>query len=411
MYDLIVVGAGAAGVYGAIAAAEASSRPLRILILEQGRQPLQKVRISGGGRCNVTHAEFSPRELTRHYPRGAKQLLSSFHRFGPGDTMAWFEDAGVPLKIEADGRVFPCSDDSQSIIDALVRRLKTHQIELRTSSNVLSVSRDNSIFFIALKDGSRLSAKQLLLATGSAPRPYQWLRDLGLQVVAPVPSLFSFNVKLPSLHALMGLSVGDARVTLPGLAYETRGSLLITHWGLSGPAVLKMSAVAAIELHATGYKHPVSVSWTGATPPEMLAYLQNGRTQVGRATLKSDLALGIPRRLWDYLVARAGLRPGMRWADLGRSQLEALTDVLTADTYAIDGQTRFKEEFVTAGGLDLAELDFRTFGVKQVPGLYVAGELLNIDGVTGGFNFQAAWTGGHLAGQQIAKLAIQRQLT
>ncbi len=408
MYDLIVVGGGAAGFFAAITAAQKALSPLRTLILEQGRDVLQKVRISGGGRCNVTHAEFDPRALTAHYPRGRKELRGAFHRFAPGDTMDWFERAGVPLKVEGDGRVFPASDSSESIIAALTTAVGRAGVEVRLSSKVASVERGAAGFAVRLISGERLSAKQLVLATGSSPTPYGWLRALGLPVVAPVPSLFSFNIKHPALHGLMGLSMPDAKVELPGLPYATQGSLLITHWGLSGPAVLIMSARAAIDLHAVRYRHPVVVSWTGATLADQLAYFQSGRTQAGKATLRSDLALGLPKRLWEYLVTRAGLDPQLRWGDLNKQQMTSLARTLAADRYDIDGQTRFKEEFVTAGGLGLEALDFRTFGVRDVPGLYVVGELLNIDGATGGFNFQAAWTGGHLAGTSVAQVHDER---
>lgn len=405
MFDLIVVGGGAAGFFAAISAGRAATRPLRTLILEQGREVLQKVRISGGGRCNVTHAEFDPRQLVTHYPRGQRELRGAFSRFAPGDTMDWFERAGVALKVEADGRVFPVSDDSASIVNALTRAAQQLGVEVRLSTKVESVRPEGTGFAVRLKSGDRLSAKQLVLATGSAPRAYNWLQDLSLRTVAPVPSLFSFNIKHPELHALMGLSMPDARVTLPSLTHVTQGSVLITHWGLSGPAILKLSARAAIELHAAQYRHPLTISWTGADLNTQLAYLQSGRLQAGKATLRSDLALSLPKRLWEYLVARAGLRSDLRWADLNKQQLSALSQTLAADPYRMEGQTRFKEEFVTAGGLDLVGLDFKTFAVRGISGLYVVGELLNIDGVTGGFNFQAAWTGGYLAGQQIAELA------
>lgn len=403
MYDLIVVGGGAAGFFAAISAAEDASAPVRTLILEQGRDVLQKVRISGGGRCNVTHAEFDPRLLTTHYPRGARELRGAFHRFAPGDTIDWFERAGVPLKVEADGRVFPVSDSSESIVTALTSAACRLGVEIRLSSKVESIDRTPQGFAVRLLTGQSLTAKQLVLATGSAPKPYAWLRRLGLPVVDPVPSLFSFNIKDADLHALMGLSMPDAKVTLPGLEYETQGSLLVTHWGLSGPAILKMSAKAALELYEVRYRHPVLISWTGAILGDQLDYLRSGRVQSGKATLRSDLALGLPRRLWDYLVMRAGVPAESRWADLNKAQLLRLATALAADRYPIDGQTRFKEEFVTAGGLALEALDFKRFAVKATPGLYVVGELLNVDGVTGGFNFQAAWTGGHLAGRAVAQ--------
>ena len=402
MYDLLVVGGGAAGFFAAAHAAAAAPPDTRVAILEQGRRPLQKVRISGGGRCNLTHAEFDPRALATHYPRGARELLGPLHRFGPGDTMAWFADRGVETKIEADGRVFPVSDSSQSVIDALLAATVAAGVELRTSAKVLAIERRDGGFAVRLKDGT-LSARYLLLATGSAPQAYGWLEALGAPIVAPVPSLFSLNVPAPALHERQGLSVTDARLRLADFPTETRGSLLVTHWGLSGPAVLKMSALAARHLHAVDYRSEVEVSWTGATLEEVRDYLATARRQAGAATLSRALGLPLPKRLWAYLVQRSGVPMKLRWANASKVQLDEVARAIAADVYPIRGQTRFKDEFVTAGGLDLRAVDFRTFGVCGVDGLYAAGEVLDVDGVTGGFNFQAAWTGGYLAGVAIAE--------
>lgn len=404
VHDLVVIGAGAAGVFAAIQAAENASPPLRALLLEAGRRPLRKVRISGGGRCNVTHAEFDPRRLVTHYPRGARELRGPFSKFAPGDAMAWFEERGVPLKIEADGRVFPVSDDSASVIGALTAACDRLGVEWATRSAVSGLDRDDATdaWEVSLRGGGRLTAKRVLLATGSAPAGYRLAAALGIALVDPAPSLFSFNVPEPRLHALSGLSVPDAEVSFDELPYRTRGPLLATHWGLSGPAVLRASAEAAVDLHARDYEAGFRVSWTGATRDDVVDYLAHGRRRAGRRTLGFDVGLSLPRRLWHYLVERAGCALAGRWADLNASQLARLADVLTADRYRMRGQTRFKEEFVTAGGIDLRELDFRTFAIKRHRGLYAAGELLDIDGVTGGFNFQAAWTGGFLAGRAIA---------
>ncbi len=433
MFDLIVVGGGAAGYFGAISAAEAFraaglSAP-RICILEQGRQVLTKVRVSGGGRCNVTHAEFDPKAFAAHYPRGRRELLGPLNRFGPGDTMAWFADRGLALKIEDDGRVFPVSNDSASVIEVLSKSVEKLGIEVRTSVKLLGFQRitlaklldeetrnsesiagvaENVVGFELETSLGRLSAKQLLLATGSAPSIYQMLGELGIPIVAPVPSLFSFNLKAPALTELQGLSMPDASLKIEDLPYQTRGSLLITHWGLSGPAALKMSAAAAIELHQLQYQAQVLVSWIGSGFAETREYLRSTRVQSPKSTLRSDLALGLPKRLWAHLVERAGLLPDARWADLRAEQLDALARALTADTYPMHGQTRFKEEFVTAGGIELSAVDFRTFGIKGWTGLHAAGEVLNIDGVTGGFNFQAAWTGGYLAGKAIAETFVPK---
>ena len=415
MYHLIVVGGGAAGFFAAIHAAKAVAHGggrARVLILEQGRRPLQKVRISGGGRCNVTHAEFDPRELAAHYPRGRRELLGPFHRFGPGDTMAWFAERGVETKIEADGRVFPVTDDSQSIIDCLRREATALGVELALSSKVVGVERRATGFAVRRKDGTEALSQNLLLATGSAPQTYRWLAELEAPVVPPVPSLFSFNIADAALHRRQGLSVTAARVTLEGFDAETRGSLLVTHWGLSGPAVLKMSALAALHLHAADYVTTVRISWTGGAVAEVRDYLTEARRAAGGTTLSRALGLPLPRRLWALLVERSGVPATARWGDLNATDLDAIVTAVANDAYAVRGQTRFKDEFVTAGGLDLKALDFRTFGVRGEPGLYAAGEVLNVDGVTGGFNFQAAWTGGYLAGEaigaRILKTASQR---
>ncbi|MFK8055643.1 MAG: aminoacetone oxidase family FAD-binding enzyme [Saprospiraceae bacterium] len=402
MYDLLVIGGGAAGFFGAISAADHAGRRLRIAILEQSKQVLQKVKISGGGRCNVTHAEFDPRELSKSYPRGQKELLGPFNKFAPGDTMAWFEDRGVPLKIESDNRVFPESDSSQSIMDALISSTKRHGIEIRTQHKVTNIHASTEGHFTLqfLKDDS-LSAKQILIATGSGPRGYAWMEKLGIKLVDRVPSLFSFNVPFPKLHALQGLSMPAASVRLKS-GEQTRGPILITHWGLSGPAILRLSAEAAISLHACDYKTGFGVSWMDTTLLDCQETLGKIRQEAGKKTLRYNGGLELPQRLWLYLVERAALLPDQKWGSLTKQHLNKLAAAISDDQYPLEGQTRFKDEFVTAGGVDLSMINFRTFGVVNIPGLYIAGELLNIDGITGGFNFQAAWTGGHLAGKAIA---------
>ncbi len=402
MYDLIVVGGGAAGYFGAVSAAEAATRPLRIAILEQSKRTLQKVRISGGGRCNVTHAEFDPTQLVQHYPRGGRELLGPFTKFAPGDTMAWFEDRAVPLKIEEDGRVFPESDSSESIIDALQGAAKAHAIEVLLQHKVTDLQPVDEAWQLLCANGRRLSAKQVLLASGSAPSLLAVLAKLAIELVDPVPSLFTFKVPLPALHELKGLSVTEGRIILKDFGIETHGPILITHWGLSGPAVLRASAEAARALYGCGYKTSFGVSWTYNSPSETADYLDLVKRESGKLAVRSGLQLGLPKRLWDYLLHRAKVDPQRKWAELTRTQLNSLTDVLCNDSYTMVGKTTFKEEFVTAGGIELRAIDFRSYAVRGYEGLYAAGELLNIDGVTGGFNFQAAWTGGYLAGQAIA---------
>ena len=403
MYDLVVVGGGAAGFFGAINAAEHAKQSLKIVILEQSKQVLQKVKISGGGRCNVTHAEFDPKELVKAYPRGNKELLGPFNKFAPGDTMAWFEDRGVPLKIEADNRVFPQSDSSQSIINALISATNKHRIEIRTLHKVTNIHASQEGYFtLQFLKASSISAKQVLVATGSGPRGYAWMERLGLKMINRVPSLFSFNVPESNLHALQGLSVPSGIVTLSN-GQSTNGPILITHWGLSGPAILRLSAEAATALHYCDYKTSFSVSWINTPLAAVIEIMIRIRSDSGKRTLRHAGEIDLPQRLWLYLVSRSGLLPERKWGSLTKVEMQKLATCLSGDSYELVGQTRFKEEFVTAGGVDLSMIDFRTFEVVAHPGLHVAGELLNIDGITGGFNFQAAWTGGYLAGKAIAK--------
>ncbi len=403
MYDLVVIGGGAAGFFGAISAADHAERPLKIVILEQSKQVLQKVKISGGGRCNVTHAEFDPKELVKSYPRGNKELLGPFNKFAPGDTMAWFEDRGVPLKIEEDGRVFPQSDSSQSIIRALESSAKKHRIEIWTQHKVTNLhASPGRPFTLQFLKRDSLSAKQILVATGSGPRGYAWMERLGLKMVDRVPSLFSFNIPTPALHVLQGLSVLSGKITLSN-GQSSIGPILITHWGLSGPAILRLSAEAATSLHKCEYKTSFSVSWTNTTPLDAIEVMNRIRQESGKKSLRYLGDIDLPQRLWEYLIKRTKLGSDRKWGSLTKSEMHKLAMSLTNDAYELSGQTRFKEEFVTAGGVDLSMVDFRTFGVISLPGVFVAGELLNIDGITGGFNFQAAWTGAYLAGKAIAK--------
>ena len=407
-YDLVVIGGGAAGFFGAIHAGLAAPGA-RVVILEQAARTLQKVRISGGGRCNVTHAEFDPRQLVTHYPRGRRELRGPFSRYAPGDTMDYFERRGVALKIESDNRVFPASDDSADIAAALERHARELGVAVRTRCKVTGVKLTPEGFSVGLSKAGSLTAKHVLLATGSTPSAWSWVARLGIRLVDAVPSLFSLNVPEPALHGLKGLSVSDATVAFPREGIRTRGPLLITHWGLSGPAALRASAEGALALHASGYETSFRVSWTGHTRAEMQDYLRATRHQAGGQRVTFPLGLPLPRRLWAFVLSRAGLDPAAQWANLGKRQLGALATELTEGEFAMRGKTRFKDEFVTAGGIDLREVDFATFGLRSVPGAYAAGELLNIDGVTGGFNFQAAWTGGYLAGTAIGEALRQNR--
>ena len=404
---VIVVGAGAAGLFGAIACAEANP-DLSIHIFEAGREALAKVRISGGGRCNVTHACFDPAVLVGHYPRGKNALRGPFSRFQPQDTVAWFEQRGVRLKTEADGRMFPTTDDSGTIVDCLLGEARRLGIHLHTGQAIAQARRDDEGFALTTRSGDEWRCQRLLLATGSSPGGYRLALSLGHDLVPPVPSLFTFTIADPELRQLAGVSVETVQLQLalddsPTLTQS--GPLLITHWGLSGPAVLKLSAYGAVGLHRQRYRATLAVNWLPDLKPDqvrqkLLALKQDqGKRPVAAFSPFSALS----RRLWQYLVQhRADLGTGLNWADLSKAQIQRLVTELTRGEYAIAGKGAFKDEFVTCGGIPLPEVNFKTLESRCCPGLYLAGELLNIDGVTGGFNFQNAWTTGWLAGQAMA---------
>lgn len=400
--DALVIGGGAAGVFGAVALAEA--RPgARVVVLERARDALGKVRISGGGRCNVTHHLYDPALLVHHYPRGAKALRGPLSRFGPRETVAWFAARGVALKAEPDGRMFPVTDRSETIVACLLEAARRAGVEVRTQSAVTSIEHTPEGFTVALKGGRGILSPYLLLATGSSPQAYAWLEALGHTVEPPVPSLFTFNVADPHLAPLAGISVPDARVRLEGTKLEQRGPLLVTHWGVSGPAVLKLSAWGARELHAHDYRMTLLISWTPDLHPERLRErLHAFKADEPRKRVHAHGPFALPGRLWAALVGRAGIGADKRWADLSKRELSSLADELGAGRFEITGKGVFKEEFVTCGGVALSEVNFTTMASRRVPGLYVAGEVLDVDGVTGGFNFQSAWATGYLAGRAMA---------
>lgn len=404
--QVLVLGGGAAGFFGAIAAAEQNPQ-LRVTLVEAAPAPLAKVRISGGGRCNVTHACFEPAQLVQHYPRGGKALRGAFTRFQPRDTIAWFARRGVTLKTEADGRMFPVSDDSGTIVDCLMTTAQAAGVTLYTSAPVVKGSRTESGFEVTLKTGQRLQGDRLLLATGSHPQGYQIARSLGHSIVQPVPSLFTFNVPDPNLRELAGVAVDRAnlQLRLPDTRpLEQTGPLLITHWGLSGPAVLKLSAWGARQLHDCRYRGTVVVHWLPPLTLETVRQkLLDAKAEWSKRAIAAHNPLPLPRRLWQYLTRRAGIDPEQRWADLSKATLHTLTEELVRGQYPVQGKGVFKEEFVTCGGVPLKEVDFKTMESRCCPGLYLAGEVLDIDGVTGGFNFQSAWTTGWLAGGAIAQ--------
>lgn len=405
--QVVVIGGGAAGFFGAIACA--THPHTQVTLLEASRQPLAKVRISGGGRCNVTHACFEPAGLVQNYPRGGKALRGAFSRFQSKDTVAWFADRGVKLKTEPDGRMFPITDSSETIVDCLTRAASSVGVEVRTGAAVVSVSRliePNSsrlspAFKIVLKSGEILHCDCILLATGSSQIGYQIAKALGHQIEDPVPSLFTFNVLDRQLRDLAGVSVDvQLRLLMNGKTQlEQTGALLITHWGLSGPAVLKLSAWGARVLHDSQYQATLQINWLPQFNPEVLRQkLLLVKTEAAKKAILLHRGVDLPHRLWQYLVNRVGINQE-RWAEISNKALNQLIQELTQGQYLIRGKGVFKEEFVTCGGVNLKEVNFKTMESRCCPGLYFAGEILDIDGVTGGFNFQSAWTTAYLAGQ------------
>lgn len=394
----LIVGGGAAGFFAAVTFAEANPGS-RVVILEKGKEVLQKVRISGGGRCNVTHACFDAKELVKNYPRGGKALIGPFHRFGPADTVAWFQGRGVKLKTEADGRMFPVTDNSETIVQCLLQAARRAGVEILTGQNLVSISK-NKNWTARTQGGLSFETQNLLIATGSNPRIWQLLEGLGHRIVPPVPSLFTFNIKDPRITGLLGVSVPAASVRVEGEKLTAAGPLLITHWGMSGPAILKLSAWGARALHDLDYHFEISVNWLGemtiAAALELLGKIKNESAK--KMVAANNPFPDLPKRLWERLAEAAAIPGDLRWADLNKEKMKNLAAQLTDARFRVHGKSTFKEEFVTAGGVDLDEVDFKKFESKICPSLFLAGEVLDIDAITGGFNFQAAWTGGYLAG-------------
>jgi predicted Rossmann fold flavoprotein len=402
---IIVIGGGAAGFFGAIAAAR-TNLSAEIILLEASQQLLSKVRVSGGGRCNVTHACFDSKLLVQNYPRGSKALIGAFARFQPQDTVNWFNKHGVKLKTEGDGRMFPTTDNSETIVDCLMETAKYVGIRICTGTPVVAVKKLDKGFEVVIKSGDKLESDSLLIATGSNPVGYKIAQALGHTVESTVPSLFSFNIRDESLRELAGVSVNPVklRLTIPEHGQlEQTGALLITHWGVSGPAVLKLSAWGARLLHSSKYQGTLSVNWLpNFSQEELRQKLLAVKDEVPRRAVLLHRGFDLPHRLWQYMATRAGVDAETRWAELSKKQLNLLVQQLTQGQYAINGKGVFKDEFVTCGGVCLKEVNFKTMESKLVPGLYFAGEVLDIDGVTGGFNFQSAWTTGYLAGLAMA---------
>lgn len=404
--DIVVLGGGAAGYFGAIAAA-ASAPGARVEIWEKGHEVLSKVRISGGGRCNVTHHCEDPRLLASHYPRGGRELMGPFHSWQPRDTIRWFQERGVKLKVESDGRMFPTSDDSATIVDCLQAEVRRLGIQVRTGRELVSMQREGNLWMLGDRIGETWRCRKVLLATGGLKGRglQECLKELGHTVEPPVPSLFTFRIRAPWLNSLAGISLEQARVECPAQKLSAEGPLLITHRGLSGPAVLRLSAWGARSLHDLGYRFECVVAWTGESHPEKMRQRLRQWADRQPRKLPSNTPLeGIPRRLWEALLSQAW--PGHTkgpWSQVSSRQVQDLARQLAGTVFQVDGKDTNKEEFVTCGGVRNAEVHFKTMESRKVPGLYFAGEVLDIDGVTGGFNFQAAWTTSMLAGRAMAE--------
>ena len=399
---IIIVGGGAAGFFFASQAAQKFPKA-SVKILEQGKEVLVKVRISGGGRCNLTHHCFDAKELTRNYPRGGKELLGPFYRFGPSDTIEWFESRGVETKVESDGRMFPKSDRSQSVIDCLIKESKKVGTEIHLRHKVVNISplvNGENGFDLILSNGRSLHADILFMATGSSKSAWGLLSDLDINVVSPVPSLFTFIISDPILKELSGISIDDCRIEIPKWSQEARGPLLITHKGLSGPAVLKLSSHAARQFYEANYQTPITVDLCPEVNTQRIKEL---RTKHARKTVSKTGFLNLPKRLCHSIIKSTTIDPEKKFADLSNLELHMLESQLKKLSLKVEGQNKFKDEFVTSGGVDLKEINFTSFQSKKFQNLYIAGEALNIDAVTGGFNFQAAWTGAYIAAEHLSQ--------
>lgn len=417
MHDVLVIGGGAAGFYAAIHIAE--SRPqTKIAILERGKEVLTKVKVSGGGRCNVTHAEFNPVDLSKNYPRGQKELLGPFHTYASGDTVGFFEERGVALKIEEDGRMFPVTNSSQTIIDCFLSEADRLGVQVKTLCSVTGIEQikeeEGIIWKVTIGDG-HMYCKKLILATGSNPKMWNYVQALGHSIVQPVPSLFTFNIKDERISDIPGVathaevkvipkknsSKKKGKLKLDTAVLTSEGPLLITHWGMSGPAILKLSAWGARILEQYNYQFKIQVNWAPEYHHDGLLELFLKVKQVEKKTVLRTKVLDIPKRLWINIVKASNIDDTLTWPEVSKQQLSNLAEQLTAGIFQVNGKSTFKEEFVTAGGVDLKEINFKTYESKILTSLYFAGEIINVDAITGGFNFQNAWTGGYIAAQGV----------
>ncbi len=397
MKKVIIIGGGASGFF---TAANIDTKLYDVTILEQNSDVLQKVKISGGGRCNVSHACFDPRELVQFYPRGNKELLSVFTKFQPGDTMNWYEEHGVALKIEDDNRIFPESNSSQSIIDCLVNECRKKNVKILTKQTVTEILPQENGYKIHTTD-QNYSADYVVFSTGSSPKAFKILEKLGHQIITPVPSLFTFNIKNEILKDLMGTSFQYVDIEIPKLNLEESGSLLITHWGLSGPAILRLSAWGARELAALKYQFEIIVNFIGTASEDALEIFKNFKENEPKKSIGQAKIFDITNRFWQRILFVSGVDTAKQIANINNKEMQKIIENLCCCRMNVTGKSTFKEEFVTAGGVDLKEMNFKTMKSKKLPNFYISGEVLNIDAVTGGFNFQACWSEGWLIAQDL----------
>ena len=397
MKKVIIIGGGASGFF---TAANIDTKLYDVTILEQNSDVLQKVKISGGGRCNVSHACFDPRELVQFYPRGHKELLSVFTKFQPGDTMNWYKEHGVALKIEDDNRIFPESNSSQSIIDCLVNECRKKNVKILTKQTVTEILPQENGYKIHTTDQNYF-VDYVVFSTGSSPKASKILEKLGHQIIAPVPSLFTFNIKNEILKDLMGTSFQYVDIEIPKLNLEESGSLLITHWGLSGPAILKLSAWGARELAALKYQFEIIVNFIGTASEDALEIFKNFKENEPKKSIGQAKIFDITNRFWQRILFVSGVDTAKQIANINNKEMQKIIENLCCCRMNVTGKSTFKEEFVTAGGVDLKEMDFKTMKSKKLPNFYISGEVLNIDAVTGGFNFQACWSEGWLIAQDL----------
>lgn len=401
MTKIAIIGGGAGGFFTAINAA-IKNPGYSISIFEKGKNVLGKVKVSGGGRCNVTHACFEPKELVKFYPRGKKELLGPFHSFMTGDTMEWFESRGVQLKIEEDNRVFPDTNDSQTIIDCLLKEVDNYKIKVRTNSTVSHISQQDENWNITINGTEEIFDKLVIASGGNSSQIWSELSGLGYNIIEPIPSLFTFNTKDTRFRDLSGLVVKDAHVKIAGSKLQETGPVLITHWGLSGPGILKLSSIGARHLHERNYQFQILIDWAFSYDRSAVSEtFDQQRISNPKKTLQNTTLFDIPKRFWHSLLGFCQISEQKIWAELGKKEKNRLVEAIKCSIISIHGKSTNKEEFVTCGGVDLKQVDFTKFESKLHPNLFFVGEVLNIDALTGGFNFQAAWTGGWVASQNI----------